>query len=70
MRTAPNLVSTTGTSYYTTDAGDLFNSFTITKAHTNGAAIYNNTEMSGTALSSNPVYTNNASASIAFNSEL
>jgi len=70
MRTAPNLVSTTGTSYYTTDAGDLFNSFTIAKAHTNGAAIYNNTEMSGTALSSNPVYTNNASASIAFNSEL
>jgi hypothetical protein len=70
MRTAPSLVATSGTNYYTTDGGDLFNSFTITRAHTNGAAIYNNTEMSGTALSSNPVYPNNASSSIAFNSEL
>jgi hypothetical protein len=73
MRTTPTLVASSGVNYYNGESAgvnDVFNSFTITRAHTNSAAIYNSTEIAGTSGYSSFVRTNNASASIAFNGEL
>jgi hypothetical protein len=73
MRTAPTLVASSGTNYYRAAGNggdDDFNSLTIVRAHSNGAGWYNESEISGTSGNAKQVYTNNASASIAFNSEL
>ena len=73
MRTAPTLVSTSGTDYYISDrnAGtDSFNSFTIIYASTQTAMIYNTSEISSVAGQAGIVRTNNASAAIAFSAEL
>jgi hypothetical protein len=74
MRTAPVLSSVTGTGYYKIEpvggAVDGFNSFTIYLPNTEGAMIYNSTEISGTANYSGQVYTNNAAAFVAFSAEL
>jgi len=73
MRSAPSLVASSGTNYYgfvRNSADDFFNSLTITQAGTNGACVVNATEISGTAGHAGRLYANDASASIAFNSEL
>lgn len=73
MRSAPELVASSGTNYYRAEVGgstDDFNSFTILRAHESGAGIYNLSEISGTAGQVRQVHTNNASASIAFSAEL
>jgi hypothetical protein len=73
MRTAPSLVATTGTDYYIADrngGSDTLNSFTIYRPTATTAMLYNNTEASGTAGHAALYYTNNASSSVAFSSEL
>ena len=73
MRIQPSLVVTTGTNYYRfnrVSADDDFNSFTIFNASFQAMGFYNASEVSGTSGTSGYMYTNNASASIAFNAEL
>ena len=70
MRTVPTMVSTTGTNYYTTLTGDLFNSLTLWNSSPREVAWYNTTEATGTINAAASVYTNNASASIALSAEL
>jgi hypothetical protein len=73
MRTTPALAATSGTDYYgmyVNGGNDNFNSFTIYFPNTESAAIYNASESSGTAGQAGFVFTNNASASLAFNAEL
>jgi hypothetical protein len=69
MRTAPTLVATTGTNYYSIGS-DGFNSFTIFQQDTSSAWLYNGSEVSGTAGANDRVYTNNAAASVSFSAEL
>jgi hypothetical protein len=73
MRTAPTLVIATGTDYYSISRNggtDPINSLTIYQATTQSTLLYNNSEVSGTAGHAGNLFSNNASASIAFNSEL
>lgn len=73
MRSAPSLSASSGTDYYRFERSvgtDDFNSFLIARATTTSATIYNNSEISGTTGVAGLIYTNNASASIAFTSEL
>jgi hypothetical protein len=73
MRIQPTLVVATGTNYYRfnrVSADDDFNSFTIFNASFQAMGFYNASEVSGTSGTSGYMYTNNASASIAFNAEL
>jgi len=73
MRTAPSLVITTGTDYYSISRNggtDTLNSLTIYQATTQSCELYNNTEASGTAGHAGIMFSNNASSSIAFNAEL
>jgi hypothetical protein len=75
MRTAPVLVQSTGTNYYgiyANSALDTFDSFNsgIAQPSTQSCGIEVSTGVSGTAGQAGRVVTNNASASIAFNSEL
>jgi hypothetical protein len=73
MRIQPSLVVATGTNYYKfnrVSADDDFNSFTIFNASFQAMGFYNASEVSGTSGTSGYMYTNNASASIAFNAEL
>ena len=73
MRANPTLVVATGTNYYDfyrNSASDPVNSFSLDQASTTAAAIINTTEASGTAGQSGIVYAQNASASVAFSSEL
>jgi hypothetical protein len=73
MRVAPALIASSGTNYYAFErnsALDYFNSFNISQPHPNAAVIFNNTEISSTSGVVGAMYTTNASASIAFNSEL
>ncbi len=73
MRIAPSLVVATGTNYYNFErnsGSDNFNSFTIWLATPQSTGMYNNSEASGTAGQAGFIYTNNASASIAFSAEL
>ena len=73
MRTAPSLVSITGTGYYAivrNGSSDFFNSFTIDIVNVNGATIYNNTEISGTAGDAGYLAILNASGLVAFSAEL
>jgi hypothetical protein len=73
MRTAPTLVASSGTDYYCiqqTGNNDFFNALTINGAHLNGAMIYANTLVSGTAGTAGRMSTQSASSSIAFSAEL
>jgi hypothetical protein len=74
MRTAPTLVSSTGTDYYgfLRNGGiDTFNSWTMGGAPSvTTTTIYNETEASGTAGQAGEAYSNNGAASVAFSSEL
>jgi hypothetical protein len=72
MRTAPSLAATSGTDYYGMyiNGNDTFNSFTIYFPNTESAAIYNASESSGTIGQAGMVFTNNASAFLAFTAEL
>jgi hypothetical protein len=75
MRVAPSLVQSTGTNYYgiyansTLDTFDSFNNG-IAQPSTQSCGIEVSSGVSGTAGNAGRVVTNNASASIAFNSEL
>jgi hypothetical protein len=69
MRTAPSLVATTGTNYYSIGS-DGFNSFTIFQQDTSSAWLYNLSEVSGTGGNTDRVFTNNAAASVSFSAEL
>jgi hypothetical protein len=73
MRVAPTLSSVTGTGYYTiyrNGTTDDFNSFTLGAVGPNEAAIYNNSEISGTAGQAGNCYTINAASFISFSAEL
>ncbi len=73
MRTAPTLVATSGTDYYfieKTGSNDSFNDLTIYRPTQNAAQMYVNSNVSGVAGYAGNIQTNNASASVAFNSEL
>ena len=73
MRADPTLDFTSGTDYYgvyRNSAHDTFNSFTIGQSGINLIGLYNNSEVSGTAGHAGFFRTNNASSSMAFNSEL
>jgi len=74
MRTAPTLLIASGTDYYNviaaTGASDYLNAFTITYSSTRGILINNNSEASNTAGFAGQLVTNNASSSVALNSEL
>jgi hypothetical protein len=73
MRSAPTLISTSGTDYYRfARAGgtDYFNSFTLDSTNTTIATIYNDSDISGTAGWAGRMLTNSTSASVAFNAEL
>ena len=73
MRTSPTIDQVTGTNYYSfvrNGGTDTFNSFTLDQANATGVAIYNNSEASGTAGQAGYIFANNASAYLAFTSEL
>jgi hypothetical protein len=73
MRDTPNLVSTTGTNYYSMDrngATDSVNSLTIQRASTTATTVFNDTQVSGTSGQAGYVYSNDASALVAFSAEL
>jgi hypothetical protein len=73
MRTSPSIDQVSGTDYFSfirNGGADGFNSWTIDQVATTGIAIYNNTQASGTAGQAGYVFTGNASASLAFTSEL
>jgi hypothetical protein len=73
MRTAPTLVQTSGTNYYkivANNADDAFNDFILNLASTSNAVLYQTSNVSGTAGWAGILFANNASSSIAFNSEL
>jgi hypothetical protein len=73
MRTAPTLIITTGTDYYSfsrNNGTDTFNSITLYQATTQSCLFYNQTEVSGTAGQGGTVFSNNASSSVALSAEL
>ena len=73
MRTEPTLSATTGTDYYIVNRNggtDVFNEFVIFYPTNNATVLYNNTQASGTAGQAGTIYTNNASAFVAFQAEL
>ena len=73
MRTEPTLSATTGTDYYLVNRNgstDVFNEFVIFYPTNNATVLYNNTQASGTAGQAGTIYTNNASAFVAFQAEL
>jgi hypothetical protein len=73
MRSAPTSAIVSGTNYYIfyrNGASDELNSFLLEAATTNSTNIYNATEASGTAGQAGYIYTNNASAFLAFQAEL
>ena len=73
MRAVPSLVASSGTDYYVASfafSNDTFNSFTIFNPSTSSTSMFNSTEVSASVNQPAVIYTNNASASIAFNSEL
>jgi hypothetical protein len=73
MRAAPSLIASSGTNYYNNicnGAADGFNSLLIDSPTTTCSAIYNASEVSGTAGQAGIISTNNASASVSFSAEL
>jgi hypothetical protein len=73
MRSAPSLVSTSGSNYYQMEksgGSDLFNSLTIYQSQPYSAVIYNGSEASGTDGFAGNIVTNNASTYVGFSAEL
>jgi len=73
MRGTPSLVVTSGTDYYTFErnsGSDGLNDFTISRPNVNGSMVLNTSQASGTAGDIGYLFTNNAAAFIAFDSEL
>jgi hypothetical protein len=74
MRANPTLVVGSGTDYFRIDrnaAQDYVDNLALDGGVTqNGVVLYNNTQASGTAGNAGSIYTNNASAYVAFESEL
>lgn len=73
MRIPPTLYQITGTDYYSffrAGVADNFNSLTIGSANTEGADLYNNTEIAGTAGNSGPIRTNNSATYLGVQAEL
>jgi hypothetical protein len=74
MRTDPTLSATTGTNYYrfrSNNANNDFNSLVLIGAESeSGAILRNSSEISGTSGFAGSVFTNNASAAVAFSAEL
>jgi hypothetical protein len=73
MRTTPTLDAASGTDYYLFIKGtnDAFNSLTIgSDTSTATGSVFNNSQASGTAGYAGYLYTNNASAYVAFSAEL
>jgi hypothetical protein len=73
MRADPTLISASGTNYFAFDRNngrDYVNSFTLNFSYQTNAIFYNNTEASGTGGQAGFLYTDNASAYLAFESEL
>ena len=73
MRIAPTATVASGADYYAVNrsgGSDLVNDFTLGPASTTSGRLYNNTQVSSTQGQAGYVYTNNASASISFSSEL
>jgi hypothetical protein len=73
MRTAPTLIISTGTDYYSfsrNNGTDAFNSITLYQATTQSCLLYNSTEVSGTAGQAGTIFSNNASSSVALSAEL
>jgi hypothetical protein len=73
MRAAPSLDITTGTNYYrmyqANSSGDDMDSFVISRANTNKCNLYDSGS-GGSIGKGGLLVTNNASASVAFSSEL
>jgi hypothetical protein len=73
MRTSPTLDIVTGTNYYKINRNggtDGFDSFTIARATTRNALIYNGSEISGTAGQAGETQSGNASSFLSFTAEL
>jgi len=73
MRAAPTIVSATvvgGYEIYRNSTTDTFDVVLLGTSTTNSAFAYNNLQISGTAGQAGSVYSNNASASVAFTAEL
>ena len=73
MRATPTVDATSGTNYYVSfrnSGADYFNSFTLSKGSPSAAAIGNSSEASGTGGQATVVRYENASARVAFDSEL
>ena len=74
MRVAPTVSTITGTDFYKIEPAsggiDTFNSFLNNLPTTEGTLVYNASQVSGTTGMPGQVYTNNASAFLAFSSEL
>jgi len=73
MRATPTVDATSGTNYYVSfrnSGADYFNSFILNKGSPSAAAIGNSSEASGTGGQATLVRYNNASARVAFDSEL
>jgi len=73
MRGTPSLVVTSGANYYYLQQNggvDALDDFTINRPQVNGTAIFNTTQGAGTGGYAGIFFTNNASAYIAFSSEL
>ena len=73
MRADPTLIIASGTNYFAFDRNngrDFVDSFTLNLAYPTNAIFYNNTQASGTGGDAGFLYTDNASAYLAFESEL
>ena len=73
MRTTPSLVITSGTDYYRANGnngGDSFNDMFVLEGNTNQIGLRNTSQFSGVTGYSYFINTNNASSSMAFDSEL
>ena len=73
MRASPTIYQTTGATYYgfiSNGGNDSFNSLTIDATGLDQVAVFNNTEMSGTAGFGGSIILQNASSSLAFGAEL
>jgi hypothetical protein len=73
MRVAPTLIVASGANYYYLQQNggvDALDDFTINRPQVNGTAIFNTTQGAGTGGYAGIFFTNNASAYIAFSSEL
>jgi hypothetical protein len=73
MRTAPTLSSNTGSNFYIfyrNGSNDPFDSFTLGNVSVQSCAIFNTTQISGTAGQAGGILSNGSSAMVAFSAEL